>query len=839
MIYICNDIKLKCNNVFNCDDGSDEHPSACDNCNRPGLARCRDDSLCVKTEWLCDGNVECVDGSDESDTWSNCSFCTEKGSVPCPGFPDICAKVCDGAATCPDKWDELLSTCKEHKASCSTDTRLFECNDGSSCVERARLCNHVKDCADGEDERAEHCKQKCRSSDLPCDNSSCIKRQLACSAHQQPLCEDGSDMAADLCNGKCYTSFPYVEDPYRVPCENGTKKCILRTSKCDGNPDCKKGTGLAKSWDEQDCPFFTQIRLIILILVCLAATVLCWPLFFLLARCSQSIEQKKCTQLDFVAKANVDKSSPSPSSSPPCIPSFLLHPKLSNMSTSMSSQQGWSWQEVGEQLRIEVFFFNRDPQVLCNFLTHVEAQDAHPDIVFEAFKGFFHYLGSKGYDRMAVAFNMRQTIGQHRLAHMALKGPPNIINKKMYELQKRADVAEMKGGIYSHFVSFLRAVVASVYPFLLVFDYAKDIVLYLIVDNALERLDAGCKDTHFDCLAASGVERDLVTALLITFCLSLILNSLNSYHMRKRFFKTNRCLDLLFFFVSPLLPAVYHISQARMELETKKSTLTNKEFQQRKETEAKNFHSIQQTKLMEVSLEAIMQIVLLSGLATFYWFVYTGPSGQSYAYFWGVALLVLKGNTALFFANLLFSLVGPCIFFTNYTNTLLRGCLNVTRKVVLLAQNLLFLLVRVLTITSAIFIRVMNHWFVGNLGQYATSKLDTPQFAFEFQKYFSKGLDAITIGIRTNTMIFIGFLLIHLMLVASHALLCSAKFGRSMMRERLMHLVSSFWLPLPFLTRREVDRDDQKAELWFLVILHTLENICMLLISTLIHLGNS
>ena len=51
------------------------------------------------------------------------------------------------------------------------------------------------------------------------------------------------------------------------------------------------------------------------------------------------------------------------------------------------------------------------------------------------------------------------------------------------------------------------------------------------------------------------------------------------------------------------------------------------------------------------------------------------------------------------------------------------------------------------------------------------------------------------------------------------------------MRERLMHLVSSFWLPLPFLTRREVDRDDQKAELCFLVALHTLENACLIVIS--------
>ena len=150
-----------------------------------------------------------------------------------------------------------------------------------------------------------------------------------------------------------------------------------------------------------------------------------------------------------------------------------------------------------------------------------------------------------------MAFNMRQTIGQHRLAHLALKGPPNFIDKKLYEVKKRVKMTEMKGGISSYLVYFLRAVVTSVSPFLYIFDYAKDILLYLIADSTLERLDAGCKDANFDCLAASGVERDLVTALLVTFCFSFILTSLNSYHMRKRFFKTNRCLDLLFLLCLP------------------------------------------------------------------------------------------------------------------------------------------------------------------------------------------------------------------------------------------------------------------------------------------------
>ena len=230
-----------------------------------------------------------------------------------------------------------------------------------------------------------------------------------------------------------------------------------------------------------------------------------------------------------------------------------------------------------------------------------------------------------------------------------------------------------------------------------------------------------------------------------------------------------------------------------------------------------------------------LQIVLLSGLATFKWFVYIAPSGQSYSYFWGVALLVLNGNTALFVASLLACFVGTCLFYVNYTNTLLRGSLNLTRKVVLLTQNLLFFLVRVLTIISAIFIPVISNWgvFVGNQGVDGTSKLASPFFIFEFQKHFSEGLDAVTTQVRWNALLFVGFVFLHLVLVAGHALLCSPKFRRSMLWEMMMHLVSSFWLPMPFLTRREVDRDYQKSELWFLVVLHGFENFLLLLVSRL------
>ena len=94
----------------------------------------------------------------------------------------------------------------------------------------------------------------------------------------------------------------------------------------------------------------------------------------------------------------------------------------------------------------------------------------------------------------------------------------------------------------------------------------------------------------------------------------------------------------------------------------------------------------------------------------------------------------------------------------------------------------------------------------------------------------------LTVGIRWNSQLFGLFVVVHLMLVTSHAIIRSPKFGKSMMRERLIYLVSSFWLPLPFLTIRGVDRGEEKAELWFLVVLHSLENFMIVLASRLVYL---
>ena len=213
----------------------------------------------------------------------------------CPGFPGNCAKLCDGFATCPDKWDELLSTCRstsdgeqsnaDDEVICSEEAGLYQCKDGSLCLHNSQVCDGTKDCRDGSDEDSVSCKVNgCEGHyrEHRCDNGSCIRLEMACSAQNRPLCEDGSDMYFSLCKGKCYNEFPYMVDPYRWPCSNGTKKCIPYLSRCDGYSDCDDGTDSGTSSDESNCPLVGRIGLHGTLLLCVIIVALLWIVFLVL-----------------------------------------------------------------------------------------------------------------------------------------------------------------------------------------------------------------------------------------------------------------------------------------------------------------------------------------------------------------------------------------------------------------------------------------------------------------------------------------------------------------------------------------------------------------------------
>ena len=111
----CIDRRQVCDGLYDCgpDDRSDELATVCPHhCEDTNRFLCKTISQCIPSEYRCDGDFDCKDGSDES-------------SPPC---------------------------------ACPTGTVL--CDDGQRCIEESRLCDGEKQCADGSDEGYHHCQDK-------------------------------------------------------------------------------------------------------------------------------------------------------------------------------------------------------------------------------------------------------------------------------------------------------------------------------------------------------------------------------------------------------------------------------------------------------------------------------------------------------------------------------------------------------------------------------------------------------------------------------------------------------------------------------------------------------
>merc|ERR1719500_959626 len=125
---------------------------------------CRDGSKCFNTEHACNGygGTTCADGSDESDTWDELlSTCKSQA-------------ITSVALTTTSEIGQV-PTNEAQTAICSKEAGLHQCKDNSLCIDKGMLCNDRKDCADGSDESAAACKDKCQSLRsvgyplLPCD----------------------------------------------------------------------------------------------------------------------------------------------------------------------------------------------------------------------------------------------------------------------------------------------------------------------------------------------------------------------------------------------------------------------------------------------------------------------------------------------------------------------------------------------------------------------------------------------------------------------------------------------------------------------------------------------
>ncbi|CAG0879500.1 unnamed protein product [Darwinula stevensoni] len=251
----CISQSLVCNGVDNCKDKktSDESSELCPNnttC-KPNNFKCETTNICVEPYWLCDGDNDCGDNSDEKE-----SLCSQRSCPPnsfrCPNHRCIPATWhCDGQDDCGDGSDEPKEYCNSEWHTCFGD--LFTCDNGN-CIPRIYICDGDNDCLDGSDEDKRHqCnnRQCDETSEFTCaanalwGRTRCIPRKWICDG--DPDCVDGADENTTLHN--CPTPEPCSEGLFQ--CGNG--QCINKAFLCDNDNDCGDGTDEPKTCKYSTC----------------------------------------------------------------------------------------------------------------------------------------------------------------------------------------------------------------------------------------------------------------------------------------------------------------------------------------------------------------------------------------------------------------------------------------------------------------------------------------------------------------------------------------------------------------------------------------------------------
>jgi len=148
--------------------------------------KCHNEQKSISWSKVCNGILDCSDGSDAISLVCNClPFLTNR--FVCPSEPERCVdqnKTCDGFADCPNGEDEQNCT------SCLNNPNGFYCPLKSKCFNSFSRCDGIVDCPDYLDE--DNCTCTACKSQFGYQTFMCQIGQRC--LHQNFVCNSGNEI---------------------------------------------------------------------------------------------------------------------------------------------------------------------------------------------------------------------------------------------------------------------------------------------------------------------------------------------------------------------------------------------------------------------------------------------------------------------------------------------------------------------------------------------------------------------------------------------------------------------------------------------------------------------